>query len=401
MPHDNSGHIYSSGIYGVEIADIKAVLNVNSDDLGTLCTSSVINMWNLNKPVRLYGVRDLSGSWQAGDDGDYGISAQGLGTASLGISELYSFNYDGGLNGWAYKKPRGITYQEWFLNLYFDGYYHGASEPWYGWTGPALAVPKGDAAWFGLDNVVTSSGSINYSHIQLSNGNTTMSLANCYFGVAVFSGNTCVAIDICQTTMGAGSSGDSDWSCGINTSSSWSAGTYTAIPFFWAPNGGTPETAGVLYTIPFTSPITFTVTEPVTTATMMGSCGIDDKNYSASTMLMGFGPQFTINKSGTYTLTSMTLAIRCDSGSGGSTWSYSTPLGFSATVDRNSDVPWDLVSSAYDSTIIGLTACDPQREVNKIPSGYKYYVDVTIIIKDYQNNSESFSKTYEIDPDEY
>lgn len=404
MPHDNTGHIFRSGIYGVEIADIEAVLGVTGD-IGTLCTSQAINMWNLNKPVRLNDVLNLLGNWQAGRDGDYGISAHSLGSASLGIAALYDYSYNGGLNGWAYNPPRGRTYNEWTLNLFFDGYYHGAPEPWYGWTGPNAPVPKGTDAWFGLDDVVTASTSINYSHIQLSDGITTKSLANCYFGVAIFSGSTCIAIKVCQNTMGAGSSGraDADWSCGFDTTN-WNTGTYTAIPFFWASNGGasaTPENSGVLYTIPYTSPKTFTVTAPVQTATMMGTCGIDEPSYSASTMLMGFAPQFTINKSGTYTLTSMTLQVRCDAGSGGSTWSYSTPLGFSATVDANSGVPWDLVSSAYDSSITGLTNCDPQREVNKIQAGYKYYVDVTITVKNYQNVSETFSETYEIDPRDY
>lgn len=52
---NSNGKIYVSSPYGVSIADVKAVLNESSTDLGTLCKSNKINRWAKYKPMRKDG----------------------------------------------------------------------------------------------------------------------------------------------------------------------------------------------------------------------------------------------------------------------------------------------------------------------------------------------------------
>lgn len=88
---------HSNGIISapVSIDDIKSVLGESSNDLGTLCKSSAINMWSKKKPVRLAtAFPDINGNWWRADDGDLGIQIVKGGTTNLGT--LYSgaaFNY--------------------------------------------------------------------------------------------------------------------------------------------------------------------------------------------------------------------------------------------------------------------------------------------------------------------
>lgn len=45
--------IISANGSGISVADVKAVLGVNSNDIGTLCTSEQINKWAIYKPLRI------------------------------------------------------------------------------------------------------------------------------------------------------------------------------------------------------------------------------------------------------------------------------------------------------------------------------------------------------------
>lgn len=401
MPHDSSGHIYRSGAYGVEIADIEAVLEVTGD-LATLCSSSAINMWNLNKPVPLYDVRDLDNenNWQSGRSGDYGIVTNNLGIGSTGLSALTS-SLDGGLNGWSYTHPRGIsTYREWSLNLFFDGYYHQAPTPWSGWIGPSDDVVVGSPLTFALDDVINDwSGapdSIYYGNILLGSA----SLSSCYFGVVIYTktGNNYVykTCGVCANPMGGSTHvGDTNWKCVFNTTGWTTDTTYYAFPFFWVSDGSsssTPDTAGYIYTIPYTSEITFSVVTDAVVS-FSGACALNpDYSGDPSKVEIEFSPLLSILRSGNWTITRFVLSV---SPTVGTVYDTTTDEpGFSAVVTRSGS-PYYLITQGQEYQ--GITDCPASIIADKLSSG-NYTATVTVTIQNSSPTpvSTTYSETYTV-----
>lgn len=120
----------------VSIADVKDVLNEDSDDLGTLCKQSGINMWSKYKPVslnRLFVQDTLNAdkkSWTA-QSGKLGwwLGGQGVQNASLVVPFVTSKKeLEDGNGVWKYNKPSGGSSSPYRLSD-FIGYYDNASEP--------------------------------------------------------------------------------------------------------------------------------------------------------------------------------------------------------------------------------------------------------------------------------
>lgn len=395
---------------GISIYDVQTALKDNHRDIGGLCTSNKINPWSKSKPVR-QGTPNQEANWQAAWSGNYGIVPYRIGTGSSALSTLYNFSFDGAMNGWTYEKPRGLaTYNEWYRLMDFNGYQHNAPNPWSGWTG-ASSVVRGSSAWFGLDDVVDdwngTPSSIYYGNILLQLGQaTTAYLSSCYFGVAIFnSSGACVSVATCQNQIGAIPSAtfiDANWSCGFDDIS-WSTGNYRAVPFFWItdtnqpmPSGWTSIQYGEIYTIPYTQPITLSVTasdDPsVATIYLAGGCGIDSE--TSSSLVIGLSPIIGMNGTNTYTLQRVQIRLYPESGSGDS-YLYDTSSDSSytpATLSGDGNT-WYLVDQPGGDS--GLTNCPSQVTVRKI-SGGSYTVNVLAMVISNGGGQITVTKNYSI-----
>lgn len=102
----------------VTIDDIKAVLGESSNDVGTLCKSTNINMWSKKKPVRLANAfPDINGTWYRADDDDLGIQINKGANTNLGT--LYAGA------SFVYKRPGGGSSQPYRMSD-FIGYNNNA-----------------------------------------------------------------------------------------------------------------------------------------------------------------------------------------------------------------------------------------------------------------------------------
>ena len=106
------------------IDDVAYVLGESSGDVGTLCTSSRINMWSKFKPVRnaSKGVSTKAETLNIMKAAGYGfIMADGVALNSVNYTQL--INYARTNRGkWLYGAPRGAGNNEWFRLLDFEGY---------------------------------------------------------------------------------------------------------------------------------------------------------------------------------------------------------------------------------------------------------------------------------------
>lgn len=103
----------------VQFEDIKLTLGTGANGIGQLCTSALINKWSLRKPIRF-------NKWFELTEADFF-------SANFGytIPSYNNFNAmkAGATNGWDYLKPRGLSYNEQFRTLDFNGYDHNATAP--------------------------------------------------------------------------------------------------------------------------------------------------------------------------------------------------------------------------------------------------------------------------------
>jgi len=129
MSHAN-GKIYADSNYGVSIEDVRTVLLEASTDLGTLCTSSLINKWSKVKPVRHSSLSALANTQFA--TLNYGF-ATGASPAEL-VGETPADALNLMLNGTAYSYlvPRGgaVSPVEPYRLTDFNGYNHNAPVPY-------------------------------------------------------------------------------------------------------------------------------------------------------------------------------------------------------------------------------------------------------------------------------
>ena len=136
MAHD-SDRIYI-GSTGVEIADMQSVLGTSANDIGQIIRNANINKWAMDKPVRLNKLGII-------DDNDRSSVHCGLVPVSVSKIIAKSIYYNGGsssytkqdglnqISEWEYLRPRGLSYNEWFRFLDFNGYDKRSVAPDSGW----------------------------------------------------------------------------------------------------------------------------------------------------------------------------------------------------------------------------------------------------------------------------
>lgn len=147
---------YSNGVVSapVGIYDVRRALGLSSNDLGTLCKSTRINMWSKFKPVRLNMIDTVTGQWDAtnttwysdaswfrGNPNDnyaaYGWKPPvGGGSASALATLLSNYSYSSSVNanhynGWVAELPQGSSglYRSPYRLTDFAGYNHNANIP--------------------------------------------------------------------------------------------------------------------------------------------------------------------------------------------------------------------------------------------------------------------------------
>ena len=135
----------SNGIISkpVRTIDPGQVLGITSRDVGTLCSSSKINMWAKYKPVSYYKRSALTEDERASVG--YGIAPYTHNIMS-NIYDKYSGLESGTrLNGWVYDKPKGAPLSP-FRMRDFDGYDHKSPHPIgaYTLTGGNVGIGQND-----------------------------------------------------------------------------------------------------------------------------------------------------------------------------------------------------------------------------------------------------------------
>lgn len=144
----------------LQLADIKAVLGENVNDLGALCTSNNVNMWSKRKPVRSSQQTEMSDANMASVQ--YGLTWSRYSTAQALLNAVASLGE--GVLAWSYNKPRGKSYSEYFRRLDFYQYQHAA-------VCPMILAPSAN----GVYAVDPSPYLIDNSPIQPANGNLKIS----------------------------------------------------------------------------------------------------------------------------------------------------------------------------------------------------------------------------------
>ena len=112
---------------------VGQTIGVASRDVGTLCSSSLINKWSKYKPVR-YPVISTTGitNWWKAVDGNCGLSIPEY----LNIDNLVAAITNGAV--WIYNKPTGGISSPYRFGD-FRGYEHTASRPFLNITIPSKA----------------------------------------------------------------------------------------------------------------------------------------------------------------------------------------------------------------------------------------------------------------------
>ena len=112
------------GTTNISTTLVANTIGTGSNDVGTLCTSSKINMWSKKKPVILNQLfPDRSGNWWLGIGNDCGITATHVGTIAEVINAI-----DNNAIPMYYNKPTGGDSAP-FRLADFAGYDHIAQPP--------------------------------------------------------------------------------------------------------------------------------------------------------------------------------------------------------------------------------------------------------------------------------
>lgn len=235
----------------VSIEDVRKTLGVTSTDLGTLCTSSQINMWSKYKPVQLTGLFASTGSndWYKGVDGCCGINfADAQSNTYEKIIDKYTSD---GSNGWHYMgRPNGTTYP--YRLTDFKNYYHKAVPPLSHFTVPQKVAANGTLTC-SFDYGIQEDHNLNFSDINIPLGSGITNLGEAPVGIVVYSNSQRKVV---------GRTGDGSFGVVNYKATGLTQGyKYTVYPFFCVSSFGQDDVDKVntFITLPNVSPGEFTV----------------------------------------------------------------------------------------------------------------------------------------------
>lgn len=128
----------------VQYEDIQLALGTSANDIGQLCQSEFINRWSFKKPVR-------KNKWFEMTEDDFFSVDDGFVIPSYNSARDCAADVFNGNADWEYQRPRGLSYNEQFRTLDFNGYDHNAA-PWFtlGFTG-TTDIELGETIHFTLE----------------------------------------------------------------------------------------------------------------------------------------------------------------------------------------------------------------------------------------------------------
>ena len=204
----------------VSINDPKAVLGLSSNSVGTLCSSTLINMWAKYKPVpyRSFAPLRTDDSWWHGNDGKCGIAIQAYTSLNAFLAALPT-GY-----AWSHVLPSGGAVEPYRL-ADFNGYNHHAENPVGDIGGTSYTISSGSIT-IQYDMVGVGSDNLTLSDIEI-NGD---SLDEYYLGIYAFGGTGTTSSFYCTSSQPFTSS--TDMSIEIDGLTDSYVGTYYLVPFF-------------------------------------------------------------------------------------------------------------------------------------------------------------------------
>ena len=202
----------------VTTSDPKTVLCLSSNDVGTLCSSTAINMWAKYKPVpyRSFAPLRSDDSWWHGNDGKCGIAFQTYTSLNAFLAALPT-GY-----AWSHVLPSGGAVEP-FRLADFNGYNHYAENPVGDIGATSYTIDSTGSITISYD--ISAVGSDNLSLADIEANNTP--LTDYYLGVYCYNGSR--SFYVTGATPIGTTTGLSMTISGLTASY---AGTYTLIPFF-------------------------------------------------------------------------------------------------------------------------------------------------------------------------
>lgn len=206
---------------GVSIGDIQAVIGSSRNDIGGLIVNGNINKWAKYKPYRSSVLATTDAQRRAAF---FGLSISvfnALGTPSNQNTFLGKLVNDELM--WTYLRPRGLSYNEWFRFLDFDGYYKDAVCPVGDPVTTVYVQNNGQVqlAWDLLDNL--DAGNLTLADIYV--GETPLS--DYYLGVLLYKSGSNYRLVTSDNTLGTG-----DVQITISNFPQSDIGMWQAYPFF-------------------------------------------------------------------------------------------------------------------------------------------------------------------------
>lgn len=134
-----------------DLASLLGVGKVSGNYRGQdLCTAAAINMWSKVKPVRSYREGPLTAAQFA--EVNFGFDLAGIITYSPAACLALAKTNAG---AWTYLKPRGrvsSSLTEWYRLRDFNGYHHGAAQPYECFAPSSVAVKNFAAQVYDMSN---------------------------------------------------------------------------------------------------------------------------------------------------------------------------------------------------------------------------------------------------------
>ena len=264
---------YSNGIITAPVSfyDVQLALGDSSQDLGTLCKSTKINMWSRNKPMDYPAL--FSNNNGIGINNKYGLFAQKTDNCVY-LNQVYNY----GLNGWSYENPYGTVLSPYRMGD-FDGYYSGAIPFVDSFTSTTQRILVEGNRYIGYSIHILRESEVNLSYRLSQLFLSSFELGDYYFGVCLI-GATATYRATSSTTIS-----NTTNTVDFYLPSSIPLGVYTAYPFvskYSLTQNGADITGNEFYSLPSINPLTLSIVESIINASFEGSINNNICTYSVT-----------------------------------------------------------------------------------------------------------------------